>query len=190
MKNLLNKRFGKLRVVEHIGKLGMGKKFRHRWKCQCDCGGTVVTQSNHLLSGDTRSCGCLNLRNGNNSPLFRGYGEIPLNAYKHIKDTCNRYGRNIPFDISIQYLWKLFLRQNRRCAITGVILDWSGSWAENRYSKTSKRTASLDRIDSSKGYVKGNVQWVHKIINVMKNDMTAEEFHEWCQKVVVHNISS
>jgi hypothetical protein len=38
--------------------------------------------------------------------------------------------------------------------------------------------ASLDRIDSSKGYVKGNVQFVSAILNYAKLDMKEEEFRE------------
>lgn len=29
------------------------------WACRCDCGGEMVTQQNHLLSGKSQSCGCL-----------------------------------------------------------------------------------------------------------------------------------
>jgi len=41
-------------------------------------------------------------------------------------------------------------------------------------------TASLDRIDSSKGYVRGNIQWVHIAINFMKHSLPEEEFIRWC----------
>ena len=44
-------------------------------------------------------------------------------------------------------------------------------------------TASLDRIDSSKGYVKGNVQWVHKDINKMKTDFEQSIFIKLCKSV-------
>jgi hypothetical protein len=42
------------------------------------------------------------------------------------------------------------------------------------YTKIEKNpiyTASLDRIDSSKGYIKGNIRWVSRAINWMKNNM-------------------
>lgn len=45
------------------------------------------------------------------------------------------------------------------------------------------RTASLDRIDSSKGYLENNVQWVHKDINWMKQDYSHEEFLQYCKLI-------
>lgn len=45
-------------------------------------------------------------------------------------------------------------------------------------------TASLDRIDSSKGYIKGNIQWVHKDINKMKNNYNQAYFINLCALVV------
>lgn len=44
--------------------------------------------------------------------------------------------------------------------------------------------ASLDRIDSSQGYIKGNVQWVHKDINKMKFDLSQDRFLELCNIIV------
>ena len=29
------------------------------WRCQCDCGNTVLVQMDSITSGTTRSCGCL-----------------------------------------------------------------------------------------------------------------------------------
>ena len=52
--------------------------------------------------------------------------------------------------------------------------------------KEYKFTASLDRIDSNKGYIKGNVQWVHKDVNTMKMDHTQEEFIKICTMVANH----
>ena len=52
--------------------------------------------------------------------------------------------------------------------------------------KEGASTASLDRIDSSKGYVKGNIQWVHIAINFMKHSLPEEEFVRWCCLVAKH----
>jgi hypothetical protein len=45
----------------------------------------------------------------------------------------------------------------------------------------------LDRIDSSKGYIVGNVQWVHKHVNVMKNIFSQEMFIFICNQVSKNN---
>jgi hypothetical protein len=51
----------------------------------------------------------------------------------------------------------------------------------------STGTASLDRIDSSKGYEEGNIQWVHKHINFMKRTYSQEYFIDMCKKVADNN---
>ena len=48
-------------------------------------------------------------------------------------------------------------------------------------------TASLDRIDSSLGYTIGNVQWVHKHVNVMKNIYPQNMFLFICCEVAKNN---
>lgn len=55
-KNLLNKRFGKLVVIE---KTNIRKNRRVVWKCKCDCGNICYVSSRELLSEKTKSCGCL-----------------------------------------------------------------------------------------------------------------------------------
>lgn len=45
----------------------------------------------------------------------------------------------------------------------------------------------LDRIDSSKGYIEGNVQWVHKDVNMMKQNYSQKYFIEMCKKIYETN---
>lgn len=42
---------------------------------------------------------------------------------------------------------------------------------------------SLDRIDSSKGYIPGNIQWVHKDVNSLKSNFDEEESIKWCTMI-------
>ena len=49
----------------------------------------------------------------------------------------------------------------------------------------SESNASVDRIDSSKGYVIDNIQWVYRKINRMKNDVSDMDFVDLC--TLVHN---
>ena len=50
-KNTVGKIFGKLTVLEELGK---GKVL-----CKCECGNTKIINKGHLLNGDIKSCGCL-----------------------------------------------------------------------------------------------------------------------------------
>ena len=43
---------------------------------------------------------------------------------------------------------------------------------------------SIDRIDSSVGYVRGNVQLVCDIVNRMKQNLSQEELYKWCNRIL------
>lgn len=190
MKDLLNKRFGKLIVIEysHPAKNSRGK---HYWKCKCDCGNLTTTRDSHLIYKRIRSCGCLHKRQGKESPFFKGYGELPLTYISSIKRACKGGGilnrKSKEFDVSLKYLWNLYLKQNRKCAISGLDICFKGTNMENKCKDTSKFTASLDRIDSSKGYIKGNVHWVHKDVNIMKNAYHIDYFVSLCKKITEYH---
>ncbi len=83
--------------------------------------------------------------------------------------------RNIPWSVTQEYVAGLRDLQCSRCALSGVLLTFTGN--------LSDITASLDRIDSDIGYVPGNVQWVHKAINMMKGTLSQAEFIAWCEAV-------
>lgn len=72
------------------------------------------------------------------------------------------------FDLDLQYLKDLWEEQQGICPYTKIKLELP------TYKNTIHPTirASLDRIDSSKGYVKGNVQFVSTSINYMKGELT------------------
>lgn len=46
---------------------------------------------------------------------------------------------------------------------------------------------SLDRIDNSKGYIKGNVQVISMKANAMKNSASPDELHTFCKNILRHS---
>lgn len=179
-KNLVGQRFGRL-VVTKFGGRKNGDIF---WICKCDCGNICEPMSHNLTKskGSTKSCGCAWRKRGKDNVNWTGYEEISGSYWNAIYH--NAKNRNIEFTITIEYIWKLFLQQNRKCAITKLPLDVIHC-GDRRYQH--KCTASLDRIDSKKGYIEGNVQWVHKKINQIKLDMNQKEFIYLCHLVVQNN---
>lgn len=71
-----------------------------------------------------------------------------------------------------------------RCALSGLAITLPIGGKNILHAKC---TASLDRIDSSIGYIPGNIQWVHKIFNRMKNNHSDARFIELCKIVAAHN---
>ncbi len=78
--------------------------------------------------------------------------------------------RNHEYDIDLDYLLELWNKQEGKCIYTGIQMV-----LPHGVKRGTAFTASLDRIDSSIGYMKGNVQFTLTAINYMKNDMTHEQ---------------
>jgi hypothetical protein len=112
---------------------------------------------------------------------WKGYKEIAGTNWTYYKKGALK--RGFEFDITIEYAWDLFLEQDRKCALSGQDIGFNiktGSLSKYGYQKN---TASLDRIDSKKGYVRGNVQWLHKDLNKLKSNLDEKEFIELCTLV-------
>lgn len=166
--------FGYLTVLSQVP----SKYGQSRWRVRCRCEKEYDIASVHLLRSPKeapRSCGCTT--SGIESYRFTGHGEIDGQHWGRLKNQCvNRRSRTLEFTITIEEAWSLFLQQERRCALSGKGIGFL-------FSENNPKTASLDRIDSSLGYVSGNVQWVHKDINAMKGALPDSVFIEWCRKI-------
>ncbi len=55
-KDLTGKQYGRLVVKEMVGR--DYKSGQSIWRCLCDCGVEKEVYYSHLISGDTKSCGC------------------------------------------------------------------------------------------------------------------------------------
>lgn len=175
-KNKTNQRFGRL-----IALYPVRMKNRLGWFCQCDCGNTTVVQSWSLVSGGTRSCGCIRKETtaDKNRKGFLGYEGLSGARFGIIRYNAKK--RNIKFEITVKEAWELFLKQDQKCALSGLELCFGSK------RKKIEQTASLDRINSELGYVAGNVQWIHKVINLMKGNQTQSSFIKMCDLISNYN---
>jgi len=145
-----------------------------RWLCRCNCGRTQLVQSCHLKNGSSTRCkGC---------SKFQGHGQISLSYWNKI--IIDAAKRKYDVAVTIEEAWSKFLGQEQKCALTGQRLVFARNY------QTDLQTASLDRIDSSQGYVIGNIQWVHKDINMFKGSLTEDRFIELCKLVTTYQSHS
>jgi hypothetical protein len=179
-KDLTGERFHYLTV---LGRASSNRQGSITWNCLCDCGGEKVISSDHLTRkvAPVKSCGCQAVKRGQRHSQWTGYEEISGNwFYNHIlRERKQKDRTRVPVDLTPKDIWELFIKQDRKCALSGLPLKISNSHHYN--------DASVDRIDSSKGYTIDNVQWVHKHINFMKRTYSQEYFIEMCKKVAKNN---
>ena len=90
---------------------------------------------------------------------------------------------NKEVDLTLEDLKFIWDKQEGLCPLTGWELELpistTGKWPECEWS----HRASLDRIDSSKGYVKGNVRFIAVIANYARNSHTDGELIRFCKAV-------
>lgn len=138
------------------------------YKCKCSCGtirGVVVS---NLKRGISTNCGCVKRKNPAHN--YKGLGNLSQKYFNRVRN--NAKIRSLEFKVEKEYLLSIF---NDKCALTGLEITLNRN--------PDKQTASLDRIDSSKGYIEGNVQWVHQDINFMKRNYNQEYFIKICKLV-------
>ena len=185
--NKVGKRFSRLTVISYTG-----KTTKHRSKiylCRCDCGKEKEISSGVLrLKSGTKSCGCFSLEaksrlSGNKNPYWKGYGDLPKRHWNQIVYSAIK--RGLPIVLTIKQAWEIFLKQNKNCALSGLPLSIHSTGGHN----ARNGTASLDRIDSKKGYEEGNLQWVHKDINKMKQEFGESKFLDYCFQITKHQSS-
>lgn len=122
---------------------------------------------------------------------------VPFYGQNKIADYCNNRqdkftgfrefirrgnikGRKYQVEVSLEYLLDVWENQKGICVYSGVQLVLPNK-------KSSKHEmASLDRIDSSKGYIEGNIQFISAAMNYMKNTMSHEETVELCKIIASH----
>lgn len=171
-----NNKYGKLKVLLLEDKKYDSKnRLRQFCICKCECGNTVRVEKGNLIRNLTKSCGCNRYPQKSNSKSWKGIGEIHKSYFNRLIFEANKRGYD--FNLTLEYLWEIFIKQNRCCALSGMPLCFD--------SKTRKhdRTASLDRINNTIGYINGNVQWVHKDINMMKHAFNETYFKDICEKI-------
>lgn len=168
-KDITGQRFDRLVALHPSSPDRFGKS---RWHCACDCGRTTEVNYSSLAYGLTTSCGCRKIE------LCRrgGYKDISRAWWRKI--VKNAAMRGYAFNLTPEEVWEIYEQQDRRCAFTNLPVEFFPD-----SNRVYRQTASLDRIDSSLGYVKGNIQIVHKVVNQMKSYLTDGEFVAFCNEV-------
>ena len=168
-------KYNQLTVLEEV-------KHNNRlmFRTQCDCGRVDIKRKDWVISGRTTSCkNCASKRTAiKYPPPVNRTGCMGLSGTHYLAIKAGATKRNIPFELSPEFLWNLYEIQEGLCALTGIAIVLVNKIKSNNVD-WSIITASVDRKDSTKGYTWDNVWWVHKEINRLKNNYSLEELLYW-----------
>lgn len=173
IKPVIGEKFGDWEVISE-----KTEKYKRWYKLhvKCKCGVESFILGNTLRQGRSTCC-----RNCGNDKHYKGVGNLSSTFFSRILEGAKK--RKIEVNVTKEQILDLLEKQKYKCALSGISLIMSKSFSIDRTNQISSTTASLDRIDSSKGYILGNVQWVHKDINIMKNKFDNQYFIKICKLI-------
>lgn len=177
--NLIGIKFNDLEVIEK----GPFKE-RQYWICRCKCGNILKVSTSGVKKHRVQTCGCWFKKPAKDKKHYKGYEDITGKYWYQLQQSAK--SRKIKLLVSLEEIWNLYIKQNKKCALSGVDIDFALSVK----NYTTEQTASLDRIDSYEDYTIDNVQWIHKHLQKIKNSMQDNIFKEWCRLVVYNNQNS
>lgn len=161
-------RNGKLEVYGFCRKSLPCGTYRLYYKCKCDCGQFHEVEAQSFKNGQCSSCPQCRTCYSKKFELRPTIRTLEL-YMKNIKWGSKR--RKLSFDVTKEFLIELLTKQKFKCKISGLDIQINDG------------SASLDRVDYKNGYIKTNVQWVHKSINFMKQELSSEDFINYCKIV-------
>lgn len=136
---------GRLQVLYRVEKDKYGKWL---WLCQCDCGQRSIVLGKRLVSGHTRSCGCLQRDVTAQRSTIHGHDSRQgmsgtIRSYKAAKQRCT-YPRHVG--------WKHY---------GGRGIEFRFKSFEEWYAELGDRPEGMtvDRKNSDGHYEPGNVRW-------------------------------
>jgi hypothetical protein len=157
------------------------------WKCQCVCGKIKEVLGNNLVRGMTTSCSCVSRRGENNSRYKRAKEKHGANYtpksdpwYGQASGVHARcQGGKSKFGFSSRHELAVYLKQIAPsvCPVFGTPFVRGGMRGDSKWFGPS-----VDRIDNSKGYIRGNLQIISLLANTMKRDASPtqlRDFAEW-----------
>jgi hypothetical protein len=109
--------------------------------------------------------------------VLKGLGAKLTNSKKRAQLMGWRY------DLDLRYMAKIWLAQRGECCVTGVLMNFETGSVNVR----NHLACSIDRLNSNRGYIKGNVRllthWANNAINTWDDQLFEQMVWKTSQKL-------
>ena len=167
---LAGKKFWRLLVLEKVENYKANGVY---WSCLCDCGVSRIVSAHHLVSGMTKSCGCIQVLPGGQARKNKFYSMYVKNAKI----------RKIPFTLTKEQLYTIAEGDCFYCGMPPKekkgLNAKSGGYVCN----------GIDRVDNKQGYSQSNCVPCCFTCNNAKGTQSGPEFLEWVKRVYLYNVA-
>ena len=157
-------------------KFSHSDKRRRKWYLvKCSCGNEKTIIGSAMISGNTKSCGCLAKEIKQSRRISTHHSEITaiiLGYKRHAEE------RGYKWALSRKFVEKLIKEDCFYCGSKPAnIKKTKNSIGEGLFY------SGIDRVDSTKNYTEDNVVPCCRLCNYAKSNMTIEEFKDWAIKI-------
>lgn len=178
--DIIGKKFGKLTVISFDSYKNLSDNSDTRrsfFLCSCECGNSKIVNSHLLISGGTRSCGCLRLEAGKKFGAINGLklGKVEssfndlYSSYRNRSKIKNRYFNLSKDEFSVLTKGKCYYYNKEPAQIKKKQSKLTFIGHDYIYN-------GIDRVDSSLGYSLDNCVPCCGVCNKMKLSMSHDEF--------------
>lgn len=169
-KDLTGQTFDRLKVIKRVEN---NKYSGVCYLCLCECGNEVIVQGSKLTHRQTKSCGCYH-----KDVMSKSYGEAAFNR------VIRSYKRNVKngreFSLTNEEARELMLSPCYYCG------QEPSNKSKSEYDTGDFQYNGIDRIDNTKGYVKGNVVPSCRKCNLGKHKSSENEFLSCIKAIYEH----
>ena len=163
--DLTGNKYGRLEVLSLSHVKREKNQSIYMWTCKCECGVVKEIRYQSLASGSSKSCGCLRAEVcSSTGKSNKTHGKRNTKEYKlwdSAKQRARKYNKEFNIELSDIVIPDM-------CPIFLMPID-------KALTKLSNNSPSLDRVDNTKGYIKGNVCVISNKANSLLRDITIEQ---------------
>ena len=165
-------KFNRLTILKF---LHSDKRWRKWYRVRCDCGKEKTIMGSAMVSGNTKSCGCLAKEIKQSKRISKNHSDITaiILGYKRHAER-----RGFKWLLSRTFVEKLIKKNCFYCGSNPSNLKKTKNSIGN-----GLLYSGIDRIDSNKDYTEDNIVACCRVCNDAKSNMSIKEFKKWAIKI-------